>query len=169
MAMVTVMAVALVAQLLPNAPVPALDLTRYSGEWHEIARFEQWFQRKCERDVSATYTLHPDGTIGVLNRCRTRDGTLAEAEGVARQAGAPGALEVSFAPAWLAWLPWVWGDYWIIDLDPDYRWALVGGPSRDYLWILSRSPTLDAATMSAMVESARARGYDVARLIASNR
>ena len=74
-------------------------------------------------------------------------------------------LEVRFAPAWLGWLPMVWGDYWVIDLDPEYRWALVGAPDADYLWILSREPQLEEAVVERLLERADARGYPVEDVI----
>ena len=73
----------------------------------------------------------------------------------------PGALEVRFAPQWLSWVPWTWADYWVIDLDPSYRWAVVGSPSRDYLWILSRTPTMDSAQFEQLKRKAEAKGYDL--------
>jgi len=72
---------------------------------------------------------------------------------------------VRFAPAWLSWLPPVWGDYWIIGLAPDYSWAVVGDPGRGYLWILARTPRLDAESMAAARTAAQANGFDVGRLV----
>jgi apolipoprotein D and lipocalin family protein len=72
---------------------------------------------------------------------------------------------VRFAPRWLAWLPMVWADYWVIELDPDYRWAVVGSPSRKYLWVLSRTPSMDAGQFRAIRNRAAARGYPVERLV----
>jgi apolipoprotein D and lipocalin family protein len=89
-------------------------------------------------------------------------------EGRARIADASGPntkLEVRFVPAWLGWLPFVWGDYWIIELAPDYSYALVGAPSREYLWILARSPDTDAATFEQLKQRAAAQGFEVARLV----
>jgi apolipoprotein D and lipocalin family protein len=72
---------------------------------------------------------------------------------------------VRFAPAWLSWLPSVWGDYWIIGLAPDYSWAVVGDPGREYLWILARTPRLDAESMAAARAAAQDNGFDVGRLV----
>ncbi|QNP41763.1 lipocalin family protein [Lysobacter solisilvae (ex Woo and Kim 2020)] len=153
------------AQSLPNQPVPALDLQRYAGTWHEIAHLPMFFQRKCVDTITATYTPRPDGTIMVRNACRGRDGTMVQADGVARPAGGrPGALEVRFAPRWLSWLPAVWADYWVVELDPDYRWAVVGGPSRKYLWVLSREPDMPRSLFEEIRARAAARGYRVDRL-----
>jgi apolipoprotein D and lipocalin family protein len=95
------------------------------------------------------------------------DGNIDSVEGVARPAGdgPSGALKVRFAPAWLGWLPWVWADYWVVEIDPGYQWAVVGSPSRKYLWILSRSPTMSKAQFEAIGERASQRGYPVQKLV----
>lgn len=147
-----------------NAPVDTLDLERYAGRWHEVARLPMFFQRNCVGDTTATYTRRDDGTIEVRNACRTDDGRI-ESTGVAREAGGGGALEVRFAPNWLGWLPMVWADYWVVDLDPEYRWAVVGGPKQGAMWILSREPTLDPALFERLVERATARGYKLDELV----
>ncbi len=151
---------------LPNAPVPVLDLRRYAGDWHEIAHLPMFFQRKCVANITATYTLRADGTIGVRNACGDKDGRLVASEGVARPvAGHPGRLQVRFLPGWLAWAPLAWADYWVIELDPDYRWAVVGGPDRRYLWVLSRTPSMDRALFEAIKARAARRGYPVDNLV----
>ena len=153
------------AEPLPNRPVPALDLTRYVGTWHEIAHLPLFFPRKCIDTITATYTPRADGTLAVHNACRTAKGMDAS-DGVARRVDADsGALKVRFAPGWLAWLPMVWADYWVIELDPDYRWAVVGSPSRKYLWVLSREPSMPTSQFRAIRDRAAARGYPVDRLI----
>lgn len=151
---------------LPNKPVDALDLARYTGSWHEIAHLPMYFQRKCVDTITATYTRLADGTIEVRNACRNGAGRMEQSIGVARPAGdSPGALKVRFAPGWLAWLPWVWADYWVVDLDPDYQWAVVGSPSRKYLWILSRRSEMHAALFQTLKGRAAQRGYPVERLV----
>jgi apolipoprotein D and lipocalin family protein len=149
----------------PGAPrtVGQVDLARYAGTWFEAARFPTSFQDsarvRCEA-VSAAYTLRPDGRVGVVNRCRNALAGGAErvAEGVARSAS-PGndRLRVSF------FWPF-FGDYWVIGLDPDYRWAVVGAPDRDFLWILSRRPDMAPADFDAAVAIARREGFDTTRL-----
>jgi apolipoprotein D and lipocalin family protein len=158
------------AQTPPLAPVAALDLARYVGQWHEVARYPNWFQRNCAGDVTATYTLRDDGMVGVINACRKPDGDTIRVEGVARRPDAvraPAKLEVRFAPDWLDWLPFVWADYWVVDLAPDYSHVLVGEPTREYLWILARSPRLDEATYARLLERATTLGYDPGRLVKS--
>ena len=151
----------------PLRVVPEVDLARYAGQWYEIARFPNRFQKRCAGEVTAQYTLQPSGKISVLNRCRLENGGQIQAEGVARVAnkGQPNSiLKVRFAPAFLSFIPQVWGDYQIIALSPDYTHALVGDPTREYLWILSRSPRMDDATYNRLVEEARMQGFDVSRL-----
>lgn len=151
---------------MADTPVAAVDLQRYAGLWYEQAHLPLWFQRQCVSDTTAQYTLQPDGRIGVVNRCRARDGSFDEVRGEARRVdGSSSQLEVRFAPAWLSWLPLVWGDYRVIALDDGYGWAMVGSPDRRYLWILSRTPQLDPGTMQRLVERARAMGYPMDKLI----
>ena len=150
----------------PVASVPQMDLSRYAGQWYEIAHLPVSFQRQCAGDITATYALRADGRIGVRNACRTHAGKPAVAEGVARTGeGHPGRLQVRFVPDWLAWVPLVWADYWVIALDPDYQWAMVGDPGRDYLWILSREPSMDGELFARLKAGAEAMGYDLAPLV----
>lgn len=154
------------AQTLQNVPVTPFDLSHYLGRWHEIAHLPLFFERHCAADITATYTLEADGSVAVHNACRTADGKQEEANGIARRVSdRSGALKVSFAPRWLSWVPWVWADYWVIELDPEYRWAVVGSPSHKYLWILSRLPSMSRAQMDALRRHAAQRGYDVSKLI----
>ena len=149
----------------PNAPVDAIDLARYVGVWHEVARLPMFFQRRCARDTTATYARLDDGGLSVVNRCVAADGDVIAVSGVARATERAGALEVSFLPRALSWLPFGWADYWVIDLDPDYRWAVVGGPSRGALWVLARDPAIDPALLERLRQRAEARGYDLGELI----
>lgn len=160
------LATASTGAIASNQPVESLDLQRYAGQWHEIAHLPMFFQRKCVDHITATYTARPDGMIGVHNACRTKSGEMDASDGVAKRVpGQPGALKVRFAPRVLSWLPWVWADYWVVELDPDYQWAVVGGPSRKYLWILSRSPSMDRALFEKLRTHARERGYPVDKLV----
>jgi apolipoprotein D and lipocalin family protein len=152
----------------PVTPVAQLDISRYAGQWYEIARLPVFFQRNCVADVTAGYTLRDDGLIGVRNACRTQDGSTDVSEGVARRVeGEPGQLEVRFAPDFLGWLPFVWGDYWVIDLDPGYQWAVVGEPRRKYLWILSRTPDMEREVFERIKRRAAEMGYEPDALIIS--
>lgn len=153
----------------PVVPVAALDVPRYMGVWYEAAKYPNRFQTMCARGTSATYALRDDGRVMVTNRCFRADGALEEAVGEARQVGtpSPAVLEVRFAPAWLSWLPMVWGDYWIVDLDDAYTLAAVSEPRREYLWILSRTPVPDPVAYQALLGRLTERGYDLTRLEAS--
>jgi apolipoprotein D and lipocalin family protein len=157
------------AQQPPLPTVPALDLERYAGQWHEIARYPNSFERDCVRDVTAIYARNADGTIKVVNACRASDGSVQRAEGLARVATPPAKLEVRFAPAWLSWLPMVWGDYWVIDLAEDYSYAVVGEPSREYLWILARDARMSDSTLDRIIANLPALGYDPERLVRNPR
>jgi apolipoprotein D and lipocalin family protein len=155
------------AALEPLATVGDIDLSRYAGRWYEVAKYPNRFQSQCVADTTATYTLRDDGAVGVVNRCRTRDGAD-EANGIARRVeGRTDRLQVSFLPAALRWLPFGWGDYWVIELAPDYRYAVVGEPSRKYLWVLARTPRLSDADRKAIEARLPAHGYDPARLVDS--
>lgn len=150
----------------PLAPIPALDLPRYMGRWHEIARFPNGFQKKCVAAATAEYALQPDGTVKVVNRCLKADGSVSVAEAEGRRVGAEGSakLEVRFAPAWLSFLPFVWGKYWVVDLTSDYQLAAVGEPGRDYLWILARAESVDRADYEALLARLALKGFDVTKL-----
>lgn len=149
----------------PVTSVPQLDIQRYAGQWFEIAHLPMRYQKDCISDITANYALRADKHVGVRNTCRTKEGTDV-AEGIARPVtGHPGRLEVSFAPGWLSWVPFVWADYWVIAVDPDYQWAVVGEPDRDYLWILSRSPSMDRVRFEELKARAQSMGYDLAPLI----
>ncbi len=142
--------------LPPLEAVPQVDLQRYMGTWYEIASIPQSFQRGCTK-TTATYSLRKDGTVDVVNRCIV-DGKEKVARGRARVAESSSKLEVSFFGPF-------WAPYWIINLAGDYSTAVVGHPSRDYLWILSRTPTLDAQTYAGLIARAQALGYDTGRLV----
>jgi apolipoprotein D and lipocalin family protein len=146
--------------------VPRVDLQKYVGVWYEIARYPNRFQKQCDANVSAEYSILPDGRIRVVNRCRKADGSRSEAAGVARvvDRATNARLKVRFAPAWLSVLPFVWGDYWIIGLAEDYSYAVVGTPDRSYLWVLSRAPLLDESAWRAALDAVRRNGFDESRL-----
>lgn len=161
------------AQTRPSVPslgvVQPLDWARYLGKWYEIARLPNAFQRKCVANVTAEYSQAADGNIQVMNRCERDDRETDVATGEARRTdGDAGKLKVRFAPRWLAWLPVVWGDYWVIGLDDDYQTALVGTPDREYLWLLSRQPQRTAADIDAWMQRAAASGFDTSRVIRTN-
>ena len=165
-ALITGTAQAQTATPSPLATVSSVDLDRYVGRWYEIARFPNRFQKDCTGPATADYAMQPNGRVQVTNRCPLADGKTDEALGEARRLGDPGSpkLEVRFAPAWLSWLPLVWGNYWVIDLDPEYTLAAVSEPKREYLWVLARQPQVDTASWDALMVRLRAQGFDLSKL-----
>jgi apolipoprotein D and lipocalin family protein len=130
-----------------------------------------WFQRHCI-DSKAVYTVRPDGKIGVHNECVTDTGGLDQVDGVATvvDTNTKARLAVTFDNFFARLVgPSREGNYWIIDLDPDYQTALVGTPDRRYLWILSRSPHLDEATYQRLVDTAQQLGFPVSELVRAKR
>lgn len=154
---------------LPTAT--SVDLARYAGTWYEIARLPMWFQRHCV-DSKAIYTSRPDGGVGVHNECVTDSGGLDQIEGAATVVDPKtnARLRVVFGNFFARLFGSTReGNYWIIDLDPDYRTSVVGTPDRRFLWILSRTPQLDDATYRRLVERARQLGFPVSDLILAKR
>ena len=151
--------------------VSSMDLARYAGTWYEIARLPMWFQRHCV-DSKAIYTRRPDGAIGVHNECLTDAGGVEQAEGVATVVDPPTNARLAvvfdnfFARLFSSSRE---GNYWILDLDPEYRTAMVGTPDRRYLWILSRTPQMDEASYRSLVERATRLGFSVSDLIRARR
>ncbi|HEV8620505.1 MAG TPA: lipocalin family protein [Nitrospiraceae bacterium] len=151
--------------------VASVDLSRYAGTWYEIARLPMWFQRHCV-DSKAMYSSRPDGAVGVHNECVTDTGGVEQAEGVATVVDTKtnARLTVVF-DNWFARLfgSSREGNYWILNLDAEYRTAMVGTPDRRFLWILSRTPQLDEATYRRLVERSQQLGYPVSDLIRASR
>jgi len=157
------------AQPAPVTALPSLDIPAYMGTWYQVAWFPNRFQKQCVSDTAATYRRVPEG-VEVTNRCRNAAGEVESIVGLARPDGAtisgdklqPAQLEVSFLPGWLRWLP-IWGSYWVIQLADDGRYAVVGEPGREYLWVLSRTPGLAPADESAIRSRLVQQGYDLGR------
>ena len=150
----------------PLVTVPGLDVARYMGTWYEIAKFPNYFQRKCVRNTRADYQLQANSMVLVTNRCIKEDGTTDEAVGAARQIGPASSpkLEVRFAPAWMSFLPAVWGNYWVVDLDPDYQLVAVSEPQREYLWVLARTPQVSPDAYGALLQRLQKQGFDLQKL-----
>lgn len=146
-------------------PVPNVDLKRYVGKWYEIASIPQFFQRKCIGNTTAEYTLDEKGRIRVFNSCDTEKKRIS-AEGRARPVSpdSNSKLEVTFVKL-IGWFFLFSGDYWIIDIDDDYSYAVVGNKNADYAWILSREPFLSEDKLSKAVKSLKENGYDVCELM----
>jgi len=148
--------------------VERVDLARYAGVWHEVARYPNWFQRNCGA-TTATYSLRDDGRINVVNRCEKKNdpGAFDTVKGKARVvAGSAGAkLKVRFAPDWV---PFAEGDYWVFHLEPDYSAALVGDPDGKYLWILARQADPSDAVIARTRRAAETLGFRTAPLVWSD-
>lgn len=144
----------------PLETVKELDLNRYLGKWYEIASIPQVFQKDCV-GVTATYSLKPDGNIDVLNEChkKTLDGPYSSAHAKAwlPNAADPGKLKVQFFWPFTA-------DYWVIELANDYSYAVVSHPSRDYLWILSRTPQMNEGIFQGIMSRLKQNGFDLSKI-----
>jgi len=154
--------------LPPLQTVPRVDMQRYMGTWYEIASFPQRFQKGCVA-TRATYSLREDGMVDVLNECRRNslNGAWRKVQGRARivDGSTNSKLEVSFVGPLLGdfWL--FWGQYWILDLGKNYEYAVVGHPSRKYLWILSRKPfLLNHKLYDQILDRLQKQGYQLENL-----
>lgn len=139
-----------------NTPVASIELDRYLGTWYEIARFDHRFERGLTQP-QAEYSLREDGKISVVNT-GLKDGKEKRSTAVAKTTDTPALLRVSFFRPF-------YGDYRVLLLDEDYQYALVGGSSDDFLWILARQPQLDEETKSLILAEAQRRGYDIGKLL----
>jgi apolipoprotein D and lipocalin family protein len=140
--------------------VSTVDVSRYVGRWYEIARLPNRFEKKCADSVTATYALQPNGKIEVVNRCRKSSGEYTTAKGKAKIVDKKTNAKLKVTFFW----PF-YGDYWILDLGANYEYAVVGDPSREYLWILSRTPRIDEALYQQLLEKMRARGFKTESMI----
>ncbi|WP_037939940.1 lipocalin family protein [Sulfurospirillum arcachonense] len=143
---------------LPLNTVGKVNINKYLGTWYEIARYDHSFEKGCT-NVSAFYSLRKDGSINVINSCTKEDGTKKEATGVAYATNKNNTkLKVSFFRPF-------YGDYWILMLDKDYTYALIGEPNREYLWILSRTKTLNANIKNKILQKIEENKFDETKLI----
>jgi apolipoprotein D and lipocalin family protein len=152
----------------PLRVVSSIDLKKYAGKWYEIARLPTGVDANCASDVVFHYAARPDGRMNVIHQCKRADGSVAQARGILRKAGTKkndAVLQVRFAPAILSFMPNVWRDYWIIGIGPDYTWAVVGGPSRQSLWVLSRTPVMSDSSFEQAIEIAKGNGFDTSGLV----
>ena len=147
--------------------IPALDVPRYMGTWYEIAKYPNRFQKKCVKDTRADYALLANGSLQVTNRCTLESGEVDVVVGAVRQVGEARSpkLEVRFAPEWLSFIPWVWGNYWVVDLDPEYQMVAVSEPKREYLWILARTPTVNPRAYEELVARLEKQGLDSRKIV----
>jgi apolipoprotein D and lipocalin family protein len=155
-----IMTLPAIAGSLELRTVEHVDLQRYIGTWYAIASIPTWFEQACVQGTTATYTLLENGQIEVVNRCYDKKGKVRTAKGRAWVVDETtnARLKVSFFSLFGLWL--FAGDYWVIDLDPAYQYAVVGHPSRKYGWILSRTPSLDPTILDGIIERLEKQGYD---------
>ncbi len=144
----------------PLTTVPSVDLQRYLGKWYEIARYPNRFEKACVSDVTANYSLREDGKVQVVNACRKSNGELKESKGYAKIVEGSNNAKLRVTFFW----PF-FGNYWIVDLDSNYRYAVVSEPKREYLWVLSRTPVMDEKQYQAILQRIRELGFDTNRLI----
>jgi apolipoprotein D and lipocalin family protein len=146
--------------------VPLLDLDRYMGQWFEIARTPNSHELDCASDVVSTYERLSESAVDVASACRHADGQEEHRDVIARVRDpvSKAKLELRYAPRALGWIPFVWDDYWVLNIAPTYAYALVGEPGRESLWILARTPKLDDATYAELVAAAAAQGFDTGKL-----
>ncbi len=144
----------------PLEAVPHVELDRYLGTWYEIATIPQRFQKGCV-GVTAEYSLREDGDVQVVNTCHegTLDGNVKRVVGKAWVVDKKTSAKLRVRFFW----PFS-GSYWIIGLAPDYTWAVVGHPNRKYLWILCRSPQMDAALYQELLTLIAGQGYDLTKI-----
>ncbi len=163
----------LVAPAQASPAIAQLDVAGYMGRWYQVALYPNRFQKQCLSDTTATYRLLEGGAVEVRNECRGAKGMGTElALGQAKPRGAvleagvlkPASLQVAFAPQWLRWLPQVWGSYDVIRQLDNAQVSIVSEPSKEFLWVLSRQPTLSSATWEEIERWLRQEGFDVARL-----
>jgi len=144
--------------LKPPDTVPRVELSRYMGTWYEIARYPNFFQKDC-RKSSASYSLREDGRVTVVNRCR-RDSGKEEAHATAKVVDSTTNAKLKVSFFW----PF-YGDYWILALDEQYRYAVVGTPDRKYLWILSRTPEMEESLYNNLLLKIQEQGFEPNRLL----
>ena len=149
----------------PLRTVGAVDLSRYMGRWFEIAKIPNRFQRRCARDTTATYVLRTDGNVDVINRCVEEDGDEVVARGLAKVVDMQTRAQLKVSFVRLLGVRLFWGKYWVIGLDPEYQWALVGEPKRKYGWILARNSLLTPEQWEEIRDLLRANGYDPGRFV----
>lgn len=140
--------------------VDSVDINKYVGTWFEIAKIPNSFQKHCAKNTTATYKINEDGDIEVLNRCIDDDGEVDDADGIARivDKTTNSKLEVSFV-SFFGWRPF-WGDYWILGLDKEYQYAVIGTPSKKYGWILSRTPQMNEQDLGNCFKIFENNGYN---------
>ncbi len=164
--MLTLSIVMLMAKTVEVKTVPHVDLERYQGTWYEVARLPNRFQSDCAGST-AEYELRDDGKVSVLNTCYTKDGEVRTIRGSARPVDETNArLIVRFDGLFFKLFSWlIKANYWILELDPDYRYVVVGSPDRKYLWMLSREPEMEESLYRDLTTLVQAQGFEVEKIL----
>ncbi len=151
---------------IPVKTVEHVDLTRYLGKWYQIAAIPQFFERNCFSNTLADYSLAESDSISVYNTCSDRDGKMISATGRAKvvDSNSNAKLKVTFLK-FFNWLYLAGGDYWILDLDTNYRWVIVGEQTHKYGWILARDPYLSDADLTMLNGKLKQQGYDTCKFL----
>lgn len=142
-----------------------VDLNRYLGKWYEIALLPNWFEKKCIGGAIAEYSLLDKGLIKVVNSCQTKKGE-SKATGAAWVVDheTQAKLKVSFVPL-ARYFRWFGGNYWILYVDPEYQFAVVGDPSHKYLWLLAREPSVNDDVYQKFLQVATDNGFDTEKIV----
>ena len=145
--------------------VEFVDINKYMGTWYEYARIPNRFQKKCEGNVTANYSLLPDGNVSVINQCLEKNGSNDKADGVAKivEKNTNSKLKVSFFS--IFGINLFWGNYWVLYIDKEYTIAVVGEPGRKYGWILTRDINPDVETLGEAYDAIEKNGYDKTKFI----
>jgi apolipoprotein D and lipocalin family protein len=151
----------LAANETPLSVVPHVDLTRYAGQWYEIARLPNHIEKECAANVIAHYTVESDEEMRITSTCRKPSGETKETKGTARvndKNGPNSKLKVTMF--------WPFSDhYWILKVDPEYKWTMIGSPNHNYLWVLSRQPVMDQNIYRQLLSQAKEMGFDTTQMI----
>ena len=149
-------------------PINNFDSTKYLGTWYEVVRLPNRFEKKCFQPIIAKYEIDTNNSsqIIITNSCNLIDGSLNTATGIAKFTDKHniGKLDVTFLPTWLRWLPFGYGDYWILYTDYNSV-SLVGSKDGDYLWVLSRTKNIDEAILNKVLQIAKIQGFDTSKII----
>jgi len=163
--LLTTLFLSLISTSAMATTVDYVDLTRYQGRWYEIASIPQRFTSQCVEGTTAEYKLEGD-TVSVKNSCVTAEGERNIAFGRAKVANAEtnAELKVTFVHLLGAWIYRFGGEYNVIQLEPNYQYAVVGHPTKQYSWILSRTPWMDTQTLAKIEQELKAQGYNTCRI-----
>lgn len=149
-------------------PITDFNSNKYLGTWYEIARLPNRFEKDCVAPITANYSVNPDNNLQIIvvNKCNTKDDQPDIATGVAKfvESSTVGKLKVTFLPKWLRWLPFGYGDYWVLYTDYNTV-AVIGSPDHEYLWILARSNDLNRDVLEKALLVAKNQGFDITKLI----